>query len=214
LREQIERGTFKPGTRLREKHLATAFETSRPSIREALKVLESDGLVEHQANRSFMIPCFTLEDAINVYQAREVLEGLAARLFTERATAIYLEQLEAAIEAFGKVATESETLEDKDRLNILFTAKNAVYAVLLEGAGNPVITELLRSLRGRIWVLRRSTLAQPGRPQQTYQELKAILAAAKAADSIAAEKSSIAHVRFAAKVAYSQLRKGGKAASE
>src|ERR1700719_4244153 len=79
LREAIMSGTLKPGQRLVERELCEMTGVSRPSIREALRLLEADGLVSTVPHRGPVVSTISLEEARQLYAARAVLEGFAGR---------------------------------------------------------------------------------------------------------------------------------------
>src|ERR1700742_2007746 len=79
LREAIMSGTLKPGQRLVERELCEMMGVSRPSIREALRLLEADGLVNTVPHRGPMVSTISLEEARHLYAPRAVLEGSAGR---------------------------------------------------------------------------------------------------------------------------------------
>src|SRR5215475_3289333 len=79
LREAIMSGKLKPGQRLVERELCEMTGVSRPSIREALRLLEADGLVNTVPHRGPMVSTISLEEARQLYAARAVLEGFAGR---------------------------------------------------------------------------------------------------------------------------------------
>lgn len=200
LRKAIAEGKYDPPVRLVEAELCDELQVSRGTVREALNQLKAEGLIQYVPYKGFTVPILTVHEAENIYQAREVLEGLASRLFTEKATKDEKAELEAAIISFEE-AGRSGTKED------LLEAKNHVYDVLVAGSRNEVIRNLLMSLRDRIAWLRIKTLSHPGRPDLTAQELREILNAINKGDAQGAERAAILHVREAAKVAYSRLEK-------
>ena len=79
LREAIMSGTLKPGQRLVERELCEMTGVSRPSIREALRLLEADGLVNTVPHRGPVVSTISLDEARQLYAARAVLEGFAGR---------------------------------------------------------------------------------------------------------------------------------------
>ena len=79
LREAIMSGTLKPGQRLVERELCEMTGVSRPSIREALRLLEADGLVTTVPHRGPVVSTISLDEAKQLYAARAVLEGFAGR---------------------------------------------------------------------------------------------------------------------------------------
>jgi GntR family transcriptional regulator, trigonelline degradation regulator len=201
IKDAIVAGEYKSGERLKESVLATKYQTTRAVVREALKILEVETFIQPHPTQGYIVYNETLADAYDIYEMREVVEGLAARLFTERALRDQIDQLEIAIREFGKAA---EHPENKDELLL---AKNHVYDVLLEGCGNKILYSYLQSLRDRISNLRRQTLSQKGRPPQTLEELQQMFDAIKSGKGDEAEQKARNHVREAAKVAYSELRR-------
>lgn len=79
LRVEILNGTFSPGDRIRQEVIADRFGTSRLPVREALRILEVDGLVRTQANRGARVPRLTLAECDELYRTREVLEPILVR---------------------------------------------------------------------------------------------------------------------------------------
>lgn len=205
LKTDIARGTFESGTPLQEIPLAEQYKVTPEAIHEALLVLEAGGFIQHLPDQGYVSYAVTLQEAEDIYQTREVLEGLASRLFSQRATPDRVIELEKAIDAFAEAARNPE---QKDAL---LSAKNQVYEVLFQGCNNKVLYALLQSLRDRISYLRKQTLSRPGRPEQTLKELRAILDAIKKGRTPEkAEQASIMHVRNAANVAYDELRNNNK----
>lgn len=198
LRKAIATGDYRPGQRLVERDLCERLDVSRTVVREALRHLEAEGLVAMIANHGPVVATLTRDDAMNLYEVREALEQLAGRLCAERSTPALTRRLSAALKDFD------ETFAAGDMLAVI-NAKDAFYEVLFEGAGNPMIGSLLRSVQARIQVLRAVSLGVPGREAQTVAELKAVVKAIKAHDAGLAEDLLRTHVRNAAKNAIAQL---------
>src|SRR5215471_5621253 len=108
LRSAILNFQFKPGDRLIERELCELTGVSRTSVREALRHLESEGLVQNLPNKGPTVARVTREEAQALYEVREVLEGLAARLFTERATAKQVAALEMALQRLASAFEQGE----------------------------------------------------------------------------------------------------------
>ena len=87
LRNAILEARFKPGDRLIERELCELTGVSRTSVREALRHLESEGLVRNIPNKGPTVATVGLEEAQQIYEMREALEGQAGRLFAQRAPA-------------------------------------------------------------------------------------------------------------------------------
>src|ERR1700689_1731860 len=86
MRDDILRGALPPGHRLVESELIESFSVKRNAVRQALMILEREGLIERQFNRGAHVRSFTLDQAIEIMDARVALEGLCAAKAAERAT--------------------------------------------------------------------------------------------------------------------------------
>lgn len=200
LETDIEMGAFESGTPLKEIPLAKQYNVTPEAVYEALIVLEAGGFIRHLPDQGYASYDVKLHEAEDIYQIREVLEGLASRLFCLKAPPDRVIELEKAIDAFAEAARRP------DQKDALLSAKNHVYEVLFQGCNNKLLYSLFRSLRDRISYLRKQTLSRPGRPEQTHKELRAILDAIKKRNPEKAEQASIMHVRNAANVAYDELQ--------
>ena len=201
LREAIVERRLEPGQLLVEGQLCAMTSASRPSIREAFRQLEAEGLVESQNGRGTVVAVVTPEMAAQVYQVRAELEGLAAELFVANASDQQRAELRAAV-----AEVESAVHEDGSASAVL-TAKNQIYEVIFAGAGNPVLHQLLGVLQRRVTQLRALTLAQPGRPEASVAEVKDILAAVEANDPRAARLAAARHVDQALSTLAEALRR-------
>src|SRR5690606_6842594 len=113
-------------------------------IREALRQLESEGVIETIPNKGPVVRKLTLEQAEDLYQIRSVLEGLAARMFVLHATKDDIVSLKRAL---------NETFlayKDGDPDYIL-QAKNRFYDGLFRGAGSETLSQMIATLHARIW---------------------------------------------------------------
>ncbi len=199
LRDAIVGAEYAPGERLIERALCERFDVSRTVVREALRQLESEGLVDMVAHRGPVVATLTAVDAASLYEVREVLEALAGRSFAERATAAQKATLKRRMKAF-------EAALDRGGLPAILAAKDAFYDALLDGAGNEVVRATLLGVHARTSMLRGMTLQAPGRSVHTRQELREITEAATSGDPVAAWAACERHVRSAAAVAMGQLR--------
>ena len=99
LLQAIEAGTLSPGTRLREVELAQRFKISRTPVREALKRLESQGLVAHEPHYGAMVAKIDYGQIVELYQYRELLEAEAARLAAIHASPTEIEVMQQMVES-------------------------------------------------------------------------------------------------------------------
>jgi GntR family transcriptional regulator, trigonelline degradation regulator len=205
LRQSIIAGRLNPGERLVERELISMMGVSRTVIREALRQLESEGLVAIVPNKGPIVRTLTVEEARDLYAIRAVLEGLAARLFVEQADDHQIARLEKAFTAL-ETAYESA---DADKM---LEAKNIFYEALFEGAKSATLSTMLGMLYGRIWRWRAMGLTHPNRSPQRAQEstrnLRALVNAIRGRDAALAEKTIRDEVCKAADEVHRLLRDG------
>lgn len=185
LRRAIIEGRLAPGARLVERELTEMMQVSRTVIREALRQLESEGLIAIIPNKGPVVRALTQAEAKDLYQIRAVLEGLAARLFTEHASDAQLKRLAEALEVVVQAYAGGDAQQ-------VLETKNRFYDVLFEGAGSETLSSMLSSLHARIWRWRALGLSHPGRSTQRSKEsvrnLRTMLAAIRKRDADAAER--------------------------
>jgi DNA-binding GntR family transcriptional regulator len=199
IRNAIAAGLFKAGERLPERDLCAMTGVSRTLVREALRQLESEGLIHVLAHRGPIVARVTPEQAEGVYQVRMELEGLASQLFAERASEAQRAALEAAFEEVKRSYRSSEAI-------VRLHAKNRFYECLVEGSGNEALGITLRMLNSRVTLLRATSLKAPGRMSASLAELQELMDALIAGDAKAAREAAARHVQNAAAAAIALLR--------
>lgn len=200
IRNAIALGRFKIGERLPERELCEMTGVSRTLVREALRQLESEGLITVQPHRGPVVAGVTPEQAEGIYQVRAELEGLACELFVAKATAASRKALK---DAFKQLKSDMGSGDPSVRVN----AKNRFYQCLIEGAGNEALGQTLHLLNARITVLRATSLQVPGRAKASLRELNDLVEALIAGDAAAARTAAVHHVRMAAEAAIAILRR-------
>jgi DNA-binding GntR family transcriptional regulator len=201
LREAILSFRFAPGQRLIERELIDLTGVSRTTIREVLRELAAEGLVKTIPQKGAIVVSLSPEEAEELYELREVLEGHLAKRFVERAT-------DAQVVALRRAFTQLESVVDRHEgtLAVLKT-KDVLYEVLLTGAGNSALRASLSQLHARVSLLRASSLSSgPGRPPEAVAELRALVEAVEARDAHAAAEAMVAHVRAAARAGIEAVR--------
>lgn len=192
LRNEIVSGRFKPGERLVEQQLCAALDVSRTSLREALRQLEAEGLVQQVPHRGSVVASVSATDALQIYDVRGALEVLAVRNFTRYATPDDVRELRAVFDGFTEVA-------DLSKLNgsELLSLKQSFYQVLLDIEQNSVVRGLLELMNNRVSLLRALSLGREGRASKMLDELATIVRQIEARDEAAAEKATLVHVKNA-----------------
>ena len=196
LRHAIISGQLAPGARLTERELTEMMGVSRTVVREALRQLETEGLIANIPNKGPVVRTLSLDEARDLYSIRAVLEGFAARLFAEKASQAQLDELVAEL---ARVVRAYESGEAPAVLD----AKNAFYNALFAGAGSETLSSMLATLHARIWRWRAIGLTHPqrsgGRSRESIRNLEAVLGAVRSRDGDAAERLMRAEATEAAK---------------
>lgn len=185
LRLSIVHGRLAPGARLVERELIDMMGVSRTVIRESLRQLESEGLVDVVPNKGAVVRQLTLDEARDLYAIRAVLEGLAARMFVEKADdeqrAALARELEATITAYRTKRPEQ-----------IIEIKNRFYEALFRGADSETLSTMIGALYARIWRWRALGLSHPRRSPERSEEsiagLRDLHAAIEKRDAALAEK--------------------------
>ena len=152
----IIEGRLAPGEDLNSVELANRFNSSRTPVREALMLLEQEGLVDIRARRRPRVAAFTLEHVREIYFVRQHLLALIGQLVAKSATTEDLDDLQARLDQMVEYAAK----EDVDRY---FWGHVALQERMTEIAGNGTLKGILDSLAMRTMILRRMSIAQPGR---------------------------------------------------
>jgi DNA-binding GntR family transcriptional regulator len=201
IRAEIIGGRLAPGQRLIERELCEQLDVSRNTLREAYRQLEAEGFITVVPHRGPTVAEMSDREARALYEVREALEGLAVRLFVERASAEDMAALERAVDALR----EPHLSGDVSRM---LEAKNAFYEVLHRGADNDVLVAQSRLLGSRLARLRGNSLARPDRPAASLAEIEGVLARATARDADGAAELWRDHIRNAARSALGAVAAG------
>lgn len=191
LHAEIWEGRLVPGSVLSEVALAKQLGVSRGPIREAMGRLAAEGLVNVRPRRGAVVRSPTLEELVEAYQVREVLESLAVRLAVPRLTEEDLGEL-------GKLVAEMESSARDDDLVRFFEANVAFHERFCELSGNRKLLHVHHTLMGEIRGFQDRSLAIRGNPRDSVIEHRAILLAATRGDAEKAAEFAGVHVRVPA----------------
>jgi DNA-binding GntR family transcriptional regulator len=191
LRTAILDGVFIPGQKLSERELCESLDVSRSCLRESLQHLQAEGLITIIPHKGPEVTNISIQEVRDIYGVRASLESLAGQGFALNASDAQRVALRAKLTELARPEVAS------DKAAIL-TLKNQFYDILIEGCGNLVAGQLLRQLNNRVTVLRRISMAQPGRLPNTLKELDAIVTAIENRDGDTAARLCSEHVRKAA----------------
>ncbi len=191
LRERIVRQEIAPGSKLRENELAQEFGVPRTRIREAFSVLEQRELIERIPNRGAVVARLDMSQLFYIYDVREVLEGLCARLATQN---VAPESWQDLLDLFSGPMKESVKKNDFDAFLAGYTSFRQRLTV---AADNPVLAQVLDNIYEKTQTLIRRTIILPGRAEIGLREHRAVIEAMRKGDAEAAERLRRANMRSA-----------------
>ncbi|MEM9632491.1 MAG: GntR family transcriptional regulator [Pseudomonadota bacterium] len=187
MREAIIAGHFKPGERLVERPLCEQLGVSRTVIRETIRYLEAEGLVEILPGRGPIVARMSWDDARQIYDIRRMLETAAARACASRITPERKARLLEALDQLKKGVADKNPGE-------VFTATADFYSEIFDGAGHNVAWEIVQRLNGRISRLRMMTLSSSDRERPGPDHMQAICEAIVSGDAEAAGAAVARHL--------------------
>ena len=186
-------GSLRPGDRINEPDVARRLEVSRVPVREALRELESTGLVVSRKHAGVFVRELKASEIRNLYQLRAVFDGLAGLCVTERPESLrgaLREQLSASIAAMRRAASLG-LLQEYYRANLQF------HWDIVTAADNPELESSYRSLIQKLHLSRLRNLSQARSMQASIQEHEAIAEALAAGDGARARTLLESHVNDA-----------------
>ncbi len=179
LRDMIVRGVLKPGERMVERSLCDALGVSRTPLREALKLLQQDGLIDISRNRGARVAAYGAPEAEWLFEVIAALEATAAGRFARCASA-------ASVARLAALHRDMLQLYDRREVDDYFDTNSAIHDLIVEGAGNPTLIEshrrlMLRARRGRYMAI-----MDDRRWEHAVREHEALMAALRAGAAEAA----------------------------
>jgi DNA-binding GntR family transcriptional regulator len=186
--EALTSGELAPGDRLVMDRLARDLDISRTPVRDALARLEREGLIHAATPRGYVVPPVDSREVARIYQAREAVEGFAAREVAGlgRAAAAVVEEGAADAARIGTATSDAA-----------FRANRRVHRAVVEATGNPILVAMFDDLWGRSLTIRAWQdfyVAHP-RPTDVSAEHAGVVAAIRSGSSTAAERAMLDHIR-------------------
>jgi DNA-binding GntR family transcriptional regulator len=192
----IRCGARVPGDRLTEVDLAETYNISRTPVREAMRRLEADGLVEHSPRRGASIRRLDHAEVSELYDMRRVLEGAAAEFAARAASEVELSEL-AAIHC---------AMQEAEGTGALYDLNQQFHAALLDAARNRFLVKSVAAIHKTLLILGRSTMEDGTRAGEAIREHAAILDALEARDPLTAGEAMRAHIAAAHRARLQLLR--------
>ncbi|VTU19217.1 putative HTH-type transcriptional regulator YdfH [Variovorax sp. PBS-H4] len=215
LRDWILHGQVRPGARLEEVPLAEQLGVSRTPVRAALGTLATEGLIDHQPKRGYLVRGFDVDEIVAAYEVRSVLEGLACRNAAVRGvTQDQARGLEASLEEGDRILAAGvlrpEDHEPYQQMNV------AIHDTLLTASGNPWVTRFAEQAQNIPFASDRIVLWDDhGIILRSHGDHHRIVEAVIARDSVRAEQLMREHVYYAGIILrrnYEKLLEAGDAA--
>lgn len=183
--EAIEKGTMRPGDRLLETELAAQFGVSRTPVREAIRRLEADGIVEHKPRAGAVVRTLGQQEIVELYEMRIVLETAAATMAAKHAAAAEIRTLE------GLNSDMKEAAHDPTKVAIL---NRAFHRCIMQAARNQFLSHSYHALSHALILLGKTTLETETRVATVVSQHADIIAALRAGDPTAAANAMRLHM--------------------
>jgi DNA-binding GntR family transcriptional regulator len=190
IREAIVTGRLQPNERLIEASLSKTLGVGRSAVRTALTRLEHEGLIEHEPHRGARVRLVDEREAVEIVEARAVLEGLVARQAAALAT-------DADADALRRILARMRALLDRGDLLGASDQNAVLHQRILEIAAHTTAARLIGTLNSQLVRFQYRTILLPGRAERSYGEHEAIVEAIARGDSWGAEaamRTHLAHV--------------------
>ena len=187
IKKRIINQELKPGSRLIVSHLAAEMGTSLTPIREALRLLVKDGLVEIIPHKGAQVVMPSQEQFKDLFEVRTVLESLAIKLAIPNLSPADYERLEQILQAGDESiqAEDPKTWLDEDE---------KLHSYIIQKSENNILAELLDNIRNRINIFRILTAQLPARAKRAQNEHRSVVAAMKKQKDKDAEELIVQHI--------------------
>lgn len=188
LRDAIQEGQFKSGDRVMEIEVADWLKVSRTPVRDALRRLESEGMLQHEPRQGLVVARLDRQAVMELYAMREMLEGTAARLCARHASDMEILDLAELVERERAIQGDPEAVARHNR---------RFHEAIRRGAHNRYLVKSLAAVNDSMVLLGRPLMLLPHRAQAALAEHESIAQAIQRRDPEAAEEAARQHVRAA-----------------
>jgi DNA-binding GntR family transcriptional regulator len=196
--EGIKNGEYSPGQMLTEGEIVKKLGVSRTPVREALRRLEKFGLVTSEPHKGVKVISMSNEKIKQLYEVREVLEGLSAKLIAKSKNETVVAKLYSILDEAEK-AVEDGNVEELSRINSNF------HLQIAQAANNGYLVDIMTTLQSHISLVMTKSLSSKNRPPENLKEHRMILHAIESWDPDYAEAAIKAHVRKSYETALKEL---------
>ncbi len=187
VRDLILKNELSSGQKLNEKQLCDQLGVSRTPLREAIRLLNAEGLVQLIPNRGACVTKVSIDELDYTFAAMGILEGNCARLATERLTDADMVELEM-------LHNHLEDCYERGKPHEYMKYNHKYHAFVQEKAGNPVLSSLVSRLHGVILLQRYQQIYKPGRLHDSLEEHRRLIEAFRARDGVRAERLMQTHL--------------------
>ena len=203
LERDILSGRLPPGTKLEEEALAIHYGASRTPVREALKQIASEGLVDLRPRQGAFVAQLTVGNLIEMFEVMSLLEADCAALASRRHTAQDRALLTGAHDACNRAAARNEPLE-------FYKANRDFHECIYRATHNAFLEDQTTALRNRLEVYRRETTFHPGLMSVSLVEHEHILRSIFAMDEVAAAQHMRGHLDTLRNDAVAMVKAAGR----
>ena len=187
IREMIRKGALKKGDRILEAPMCQTMGVSRTPLREALRILSSEGLIELIPNRGAYVAQPSIKDIGEMFYVMSILEGTCARVCVEKMDDEGLRRLD---DLYRKLEQHCQA-EDREKY---MAVNHSFHSMVQELAGNSVLSEVIDALRQKILLYRYRQIYQPNRLKESMQEHRLLQRAFRERNPEAAERFMQEHL--------------------
>lgn len=180
IKASIIRNEFAPGTLLVERQISEQLNISRTPVREALRKLAGEGMVEFIPNKGVFVSRIRIEDIVEIYELREALDGMAVRLCTQRMT----EDVMAGLDQ--NIMNQAEALKGGDYFKFIDYDMD-FHSIYIKGAGNLRLEEFLKAIIDQINRLANTSIGDMDRARISMEQHRKLLETMKRKDAVMAE---------------------------